>query len=32
MRDTQLRAVLQRLDLRWRDAVVALIAEGVGAA
>jgi len=31
MRDTQLRAVLQRLDLRWRDAVVALIAEGVGA-
>lgn len=31
MRDTQLKAVLQRLDLRWRDAVVALIAEGVGA-
>jgi AcrR family transcriptional regulator len=31
IRDTQLRAVLQRLDLRWRDAVVALIAEGVGA-
>ena len=31
MRDSQLRAVLQRLDLRWRDAVVALIAEGVGA-
>ncbi|MEQ0562256.1 TetR/AcrR family transcriptional regulator [Amycolatopsis sp. NEAU-NG30] len=31
MRDRQLRAVLQRLDLRWRDAVVALIAEGVGA-
>jgi AcrR family transcriptional regulator len=31
MRDSRLRAVLQRLDLRWRDAVVALIAEGVGA-
>lgn len=31
MRDAALRAVLQRLDLRWRDAVVALIAEGVGA-
>jgi len=31
MRDARLRAVLQRLDLRWRDAVVALIAEGVGA-
>jgi AcrR family transcriptional regulator len=31
MRDSALRAVLQRLDLRWRDAVVALIAEGVGA-
>ncbi len=31
MRDLQLRAVMQRLDLRWRDAVVALIAEGVGA-
>jgi AcrR family transcriptional regulator len=31
MRDAELRAVLQRLDLRWRDAVVALIAEGVGA-
>ncbi|GHG45666.1 TetR family transcriptional regulator [Amycolatopsis bullii] len=31
MRDGALRAVLQRLDLRWRDAVVALIAEGVGA-
>lgn len=31
MRDSQLRAVLQRLDLHWRDTVVALIAEGVGA-
>ncbi|WP_086846636.1 TetR/AcrR family transcriptional regulator [Amycolatopsis kentuckyensis] len=31
VRDAALRAVLQRLDLRWRDAVVALIAEGVGA-
>jgi AcrR family transcriptional regulator len=31
LRDSRLRAVLQRLDLRWRDAVVALIAEGVGA-
>ena len=31
MRDPQLKAVVQRLDLRWRDAVVALIAEGVGA-
>jgi AcrR family transcriptional regulator len=30
MRDTELRAVLQRLDLRWRDAVITLIAEGVG--
>lgn len=31
MRDAPLRAVLQRLDQRWRDAVVGLIAEGVGA-
>jgi AcrR family transcriptional regulator len=31
MRDAELRAVLQRLDLRWRDAVVVLIAEGVRA-
>ena len=31
LRDPQLRAVAQRLDLRWREAVVALIAEGVGA-
>jgi AcrR family transcriptional regulator len=31
MRDTELRAVLQRLDLRWRDAVVALITEGITA-
>jgi AcrR family transcriptional regulator len=31
LRDPQLKAVVQRLDLRWRDAVVALIAEGVGA-
>ena len=30
LRDTELRAVLQRLDLRWRDAVVALIIEGIG--
>lgn len=30
MRDPRLRAVLQRLDLRWRDAVAALIDEGVG--
>ncbi|WP_370971049.1 TetR/AcrR family transcriptional regulator [Amycolatopsis sp. cg9] len=29
MRDAELRAVLQRLDQRWRDAVVALITEGV---
>lgn len=31
LRDTELRGVAQRLDLRWREAVVALIAEGVGA-
>ncbi|SFW92211.1 TetR/AcrR family transcriptional regulator [Amycolatopsis australiensis] len=31
MRDERLRAVLQRLDRRWRDAVVALITEGVAA-
>jgi AcrR family transcriptional regulator len=31
LRDTELRSVAQRLDLRWREAVVALIAEGVGA-
>ncbi|MEU7789084.1 TetR/AcrR family transcriptional regulator [Amycolatopsis sp. NPDC049159] len=31
MRDRELRAVLQRLDKRWRDAVVALITEGVAA-
>ena len=31
LRDPQLRAVAQRLDLRWREAVVALIAEGVDA-
>ena len=29
LRDTGLRSVAQRLDLRWREAVVALIAEGV---
>ncbi|WP_290060443.1 TetR/AcrR family transcriptional regulator [Amycolatopsis solani] len=29
MRDHELRAVLQRLDQRWRDAVVTLITEGV---
>lgn len=29
MRDIRLRDVLQRLDLRWRDAVVSLITEGV---
>ncbi|WP_439377131.1 TetR/AcrR family transcriptional regulator [Amycolatopsis lexingtonensis] len=29
MRDAELRAVLQRLDQRWRDAVVTLITEGV---
>lgn len=31
LRDSELRSVAQRLDLRWREAVVALIAEGVGA-
>ncbi|MFJ7218735.1 TetR/AcrR family transcriptional regulator [Amycolatopsis sp. NPDC098790] len=31
MRDAELRAVVQRLDLRWRDAVVSLITEGVAA-
>lgn len=31
LRDAELRSVAQRLDLRWREAVVALIAEGVGA-
>ncbi|WP_329051428.1 TetR family transcriptional regulator [Amycolatopsis sp. NBC_01488] len=29
MRDRELREVVQRLDLRWRDAVVSLITEGV---
>ena len=29
MRDADLRDVVQRLDLRWRDAVVSLITEGV---
>jgi AcrR family transcriptional regulator len=31
MRDAELREVVQRLDLRWRDAVVSLITEGVAA-
>ncbi|MCR6487585.1 TetR/AcrR family transcriptional regulator [Amycolatopsis sp. OK19-0408] len=31
LRDAELRDVVQRLDLRWRDAVVSLIAEGVAA-
>ncbi|GAB3155610.1 TetR/AcrR family transcriptional regulator [Amycolatopsis stemonae] len=31
MRDPELRNVVQRLDLRWRDAVVSLITEGVAA-
>jgi AcrR family transcriptional regulator len=30
LRDPELRAVAQRLDMRWRETVVALIAEGVG--
>lgn len=31
LRDAELRDVVQRLDLRWRDAVVSLITEGVAA-